>query len=180
MQSGSRPSGIFGLTYRSPDPLLPIVGYFLPGAPWFVSPFKIRRPSQVIYWMLYFIVYIPGFFVPLFMQLDQSLTLLMLQLSMTCGMLLIALSYRHKTRNIPRRPLNVKLFWTIFCDMFCTCSVDPVIRFPWQPSFRIPERGLRREVREEDTSPRKTSALPMYPPRYSSVMNPFLIAYGLT
>src|ERR1700722_17454763 len=78
--------GYLGPVYKSPDAFLLILGYTLAAAVCSLSPVKIRRPSQVTYWILYFAVYVPGLFVPLFMQLDGSFTLLLIQLSLTSAM----------------------------------------------------------------------------------------------
>src|SRR5580698_3455703 len=66
-----------GMTYNSPNPALLVVGYIMAALQCALSPRTIRRTSQVIYWILYFNVYIPGLFVPLYVQLDTSFTLLL-------------------------------------------------------------------------------------------------------
>jgi hypothetical protein len=170
--------GYLGLTYRSPDPLLLIFGYVLAAALCVVSPLTIQRPSQVIYWLLYFTVYIPGLFAPLFMQLDEPLTLLLLQLSMTGGMLLIALSYRIRLLTLPRRPLNAPLFWTIFVTLFLSCNVILLIVFRGSLHFAslnevYDVRFAGQQIAQQNLGITYVSGA------LSSVMNPFLIAYGL-
>lgn len=100
-----------GFIYKSPNIALLLLGYVLAAAMGVFSPLVIRKPSQVAYWLLYFTVYIPGLFVPIYCQLDTGLTLLFLQLSLAGGMLPIALSYRVAPLKLKPYPLDSKLFW---------------------------------------------------------------------
>jgi hypothetical protein len=127
--------GYMGLTYHTPNPALLVFGYILAAVLCAFSPLTIRRTSQVIYWILYFNIYIPGLFVPLFVQLDSSLTLLLLQLNMTGGMLLIALSYRVKRLRF-REPGPVLDHILL---AFRSMQRNPVRGFPAQPALCVPE-----------------------------------------
>jgi hypothetical protein len=168
-----------GLTYRAPDPLLLIIGYILAAAASTISPLKVRRPSQIIYWILYFAVYIPALFVPLYLHLDQSLTLLLVQLSMTSGILLIALSYRVKLLHVSYHPLNVRLFWALFFTCFLVCSSILLITFRSNLHFAslaevYDVRFKGAEIAQQNFGITYVSAA------LSGVMNPFLVAYGLS
>jgi hypothetical protein len=170
--------GYLGLTYRSPDPFLLTLGYVLAAGLCVVSPRKIQRPSQVIYWLLYFSVYIPGLFAPLFMQLDQKLTLLLLQLSMTGGMLLIALSYHVKLLAVHRHPLSAHLFWMIFVTLFLSCNVILLIAFHGSIHFASLKEVYGVRFREQQIA-QQNLGIRYISSALSSVMNPFLITCGL-
>jgi hypothetical protein len=168
-----------GLTYKAPDPGLLILGYILAALLCAFSPLKIRRPSHIIYWLLYFTVYIPGLFVPIFIQLDQGMTLLLLQLSMASGMLLIALSYRIKLLKLPRYPLNRYLFWMIFFTLFAAGNAILLIFF--RNTLHVAslsevygQRFAAGKVLNENPGINYVSMA------LSSVINPFLIVYGLS
>jgi hypothetical protein len=168
-----------GLTYKSPDPLLSVVGYFLAATVCTISPLRIRRPSQVIYWILYFVVYIPGLFVPLYVHLDQSLTLLLIQLSMTGGMVLIALSYRLKLLQVRHHPLEVKLFWAVFFICFVVCS--SILLFVFRGNLHLASLSEVYDVRfKAGQIARENLGITYVSAALSSVMNPFLIGYGLS
>ena len=102
-----------GLTYTSPSPALLILAYTLAVLLSIISPPKLQRPSHAVYWLLYFPVYIPGIFVPIFIQLDGGLALLALQLSLTGGMLAIALFFKLPLLTFRRHPISPGLFWAI-------------------------------------------------------------------
>jgi len=170
--------GYEGFTYETPNPALLGTTYVLAGVLCALSPLKIRRPSQVIYWVLYFTVYIPGLLVPLFLQLDSDLTLLLLQLSMTAGMLAIALSYRLRLVTLQRHPANPRLFWTIFAAVFLVCNAAAIAVFrnnlhlaSLQEIYSA--RYQARGVFEQNPAIGYISQL------LANVLNPLLIARGL-
>jgi len=171
--------GYLGPRHRSPNPFLLLLAYVLAVLLCLLSPLKLRRPSQVIYWILYFTVYIPGLLIPLFMQLDNEFTLLLLELSLTGGMLLIALSYRIRPANIRCYPVNKKMFWTIFYICFVLMNVALLVVFKGSLHFASLEevydvRAKASAVTQQNAGIGYISTL------LGNVMNPFLIAYGLS
>jgi len=171
--------GYMGLKYNSPDSMLLLTAYVLAAVLCVFSPQKLRRPSQVIYWLLYFTVYIPGMLTPLFMQYVGALSLLLLELSLTGGMLLIAISYRMRLINIRRYPINRQLFWTIFFIVFALSNVMLLVVF--RDSLHLASlkevydvRAGASRVVEQNPGIGYVSIL------LSNVMNPLLIAYGLS
>jgi hypothetical protein len=168
-----------GLTYHAPDSALLVVGYILAAVQCALSPRTVRRTSQVIYWILYFNVYIPGLFVPLYVQLDPSLTLLLLQLSLTGGMLLIALSYRVKLVGFRRHSVSPGLFWSIFSSLFILCNA--VLLFAFRHNLHFASLNEVYASRFQASAILQESvALTYASSALSNVMNPLLIAYGLS
>jgi hypothetical protein len=170
--------GYEGLTYRPPNPALLGFAYALAMMLCAVSPLKLRRPSQVIYWVLYFTVYIPGLFVPLFLQLDTDFSLFLLQLSLAGGMLAIALSYRLSLLHLRRYPMSTRLFWEIFAVVFLVANAALLVAFRGHMQFASMEtmyshRHQAASVAEENPAIGYVSQL------LGSVMNPLLMAYGL-
>ena len=171
--------GYLGPTYKSPNAFLMIVGYLLAVFISTLSPLRINRVSQVIYWLLYFTVYIPGLFVPLFMQLDSGLTLLLLQLTMTSGMLIIALSYRLRLLNLRRYELEPPAFWAAFSVLFLLCNLALFIVF--RGSIHLSSLAQVYSTRSSAARVLQENAGISYVAvMLSNVLNPFLIAYGLT
>jgi hypothetical protein len=171
--------GYMGLTYHTPNPALLVVGFILAAVQCALSPRTIRRTSQVIYWILYFNVYIPALFVPLYVQLDTSLTLLLLQLSLTGGMLLIALSYRVKLLRFRRHSVSPGLFWSIFSSLFALCNVILVVAFRHNLHFASLNEVYTSRFQASQILQRNV-ALTYVSSALSNVMNPLLIAYGLS
>jgi hypothetical protein len=104
-----------GLTYRAPNWVLLGLAYALPMMMTAVSPRTLTRPSQVMFWFVFLSVYVPGLFVPIFVQLDGSLTLLLMQLNLTAGMILIAAFYKLPLARLRWSiPLRPGFFWSLF------------------------------------------------------------------
>lgn len=170
--------GYMGLTYNTPDPTLLSLAYVLAALLCVLSPLTVRRTSQIIYWILYFTVYIPGLLAPLFLQLDDKLTLLLLEFSLTGGMLLIAFSYRLKLVTLTHYPLDRRLFWIVFVGVFAVSNAWLSITFRSNLHFATLKEvyDIRAEagaVQLQNPSIGYVSSL------LSNVMNPFWIAYGL-
>jgi hypothetical protein len=168
-----------GLTYKSPNPFLLLIAYALAAVLCALSPRKLRRPSQVIYWILYFTVYIPGLFAPLFLQFDNGLMLLLLELSLTGGMLPIALSYRIKLASVRSYPIGRQSFWTIFFISFALMNVMLLIAF--RGSLHLASLEEVYDVRAEGgIVSAQNPGISYAGVLLSNVMNPLLIAYGLS
>src|SRR5579871_2691133 len=118
-----------GLTYKSPNLTQVILGYGLALLICVVSPRRITRPSHVIYWFCVFAVFIPGLFIPLYLQLENGFELLLLQLSLAGGMLLIALSYRMPRFRIRPYPVDKRLFWLFFGGLYLAGNFALVYTF---------------------------------------------------
>jgi len=167
-----------GLTYKTPAPALLALAYALAALLCAVSPLKLRRPSHAIYWMLYFTVYIPGLFVPLFVQLDPDFSLFLLQLSLAGGMLVIALSYRFPLLTFRRYPLDPSLFWGICAVVYLVGNGALLAVYHNNLHFASVETmySLRHQagrVLEENPAIGYVSRL------MANVMDPLLMAYGL-
>jgi hypothetical protein len=168
-----------GLTYHAPDSALLVVGYILAAVQCALSPRTVRRTSQVIYWILYFNVYIPGLFVPLYVQLDTSSTLLLLQLSLTGGMLLIALSYRVKLVRFRRYSMSPGMFWSLFSSLFVFCNAALLVAFRHNLHFSSLNEVYASRF-QASAILRESVALTYVSSVLSNVMNPLLLVYGLS
>jgi hypothetical protein len=167
-----------GLTYKTPAPALLALAYALAALLCAVSPLKLRRPSHAIYWMLYFTVYIPGLFVPLFVQLDPDFSLFLLQLSLAGGMLVIALSYRFPLLTFRRYPFDPSLFWGICAVVYLVGNAALLAVYRNNLHFASLETiySLRHQagrVLQENPAIGYVSQL------LTNVLNPLLMAYGL-
>ena len=167
-----------GFTYSRPNEVLMIVGYVLAFTQSTICPLRIRRPSQAAYWIIFFLVYIPGLFVPLYIQLVGSLPLFLLQLSLTAGMVPIALSYRLPLPHFRGWPLKARLFWAIFGVLFLLGNAILLIAFRGNLQFASIEEIY--SVRYQASQVLEQHPAVGYVTQFlGNVMNPFLIAYGL-
>ena len=171
--------GYMGLTYSPPDPSLLAIASAQAALLCLLSPLQLRRTSQLAYWILYFTVYIPGMLTPLFTQLVTGDKLLFLSLSLTGGMLLIALSYRVKLISIGSLSITRELFWKIFILVYVISTVSLLIVFRNTLHFASLEEVY--DVRFASGAVGKENPVISYVGTLlCNVMNPFLIAYGLT
>jgi len=167
-----------GFAYSAPNKALVIVGYLLAATQCLIPPLRIKRPSQVLYWMLYFFVYVPGLFVPLCLQYVNNTDLLLLQLSLTLGMMLIALSYRMTIPAFRGWPLKPRTFWTIFGILFLLGNAFVLNAF--RSMLHIASLTEIYSVRFQ-----AIDLLEQYPAAgyvsniLDDILNPFLIVYGL-
>ncbi|QNI30767.1 hypothetical protein H7849_16780 [Alloacidobacterium dinghuense] len=169
--------GYLGVTYKAPVPGLMLLAYTLPMILSAFSPRTITRPSQVIYWFIFFSVYVPALFVSIFVQLDEGYTLFLLQLSMTAGMLLIALSYHLHTIKLPRYPVSPEMFWVAFAILYVLANVAVFLVYRNEMKFA----GIK-EVYDVRFASRQATAehpgMTYVTSLLANVMNPLLCAYG--
>jgi hypothetical protein len=157
---------------------LVLVGYILASAVCAFSPLRITRPSQVIYWFCFFTVYVPGLFIPLYLQLDNGLTLLLLQLSLAGGMLLIGFSYKISLLNIRLHPLDRRLFWGAFSVLFLLGNAAMLYTF--RGRLHIASIGDVYSVRTPAKQLIQANPTIGYISQFLAiVMNPLLMGYGL-
>jgi len=167
-----------GLTYNFPDLGLMFIGYILAIVVSLLSPRRITRPSQVIYWFCFFAVYVPGLFIPLYMQLENGFSLLLLQLCLAGGMLLIALSYKLPRFRIRPYPVNGRMFWMFFFPVFIMANVALVYAF--RGMLHLASLGDVYAVRTPAKHVLDSNPAISYISQFLAiVMNPLLMGYGL-
>jgi hypothetical protein len=167
-----------GLTYTSPPLALLVLAYAFAALLCVISPLKLQRPSHAAYWFLFFLVYIPGIFVSLFLQLDNGFVLLLLQLTLTGGMAAIALSSRLSLLTFRRYPLNPELFWAIFAIIYLIGNATMVVVYRNNLNFASIETmySVRHEAGKVLVENPVTGYISQL---LANVLNPLLIAYGL-
>lgn len=171
--------GYMGLTYRAPDMGLILVGYGLSSIVCLLSPRKITRPSQVIYWFCFFSVLVPGLFIPLYLQMENGFQLLLLQLSLAGGMILISLCYKVPRFSIRSYPLDNRLFWLGFAAMYIAGNICLVYAF----SGMLHLVSIRDVYSVRTPAKQVLEAAPAiaYISQFLAiVMNPLLMGYGLS
>ncbi len=104
----------WGFNYKLPSLFLDIYAWVLALIPILWLPIHILRPSQVIYWVLYLISYIPSIFSPIFMRLNGETDLGILISSLALGFFIIQIPYLFP---LPALAL-LKLSWPIFKTLF--------------------------------------------------------------
>lgn len=74
-------------------------------------PIRLTRPSQVLYWLLYAIVYVPSLFLPHYMQRQSIQDLYLLNISFFISFYIVGLTYNVPLRSIARLKLSKYTWW---------------------------------------------------------------------
>jgi len=167
-----------GFTFNQPRFSLLVIGYILSGIVCVCSPLRIRRPSQVLYWFLFLTAYIPGLFIPLYLQLNEASELLALQVSLSLAMLIIAIFCRIELFQIRVYPVNPRLFWGVILALYLVGHASVLYGFRGNLhlvgiqdvySVRFPAKEFLRGH----------AAFGYISQFLGFVINPLLMAYGL-
>lgn len=105
-------------SYRTLSPGAPIVLFSLiwAGLPSIWMPNRILRPTQILYWFLYLLAYIPSVIVPSFVFRSPS-RFVPAYLALAAGMFIISLSYRVRLIHINREVFSNNRFWLVITSL---------------------------------------------------------------
>ena len=106
--------GYFGFTYTSLSPAFYTLAWALCLVPCFWMPLDLSRPSMLIYWILYLLVYIPTMFIPYMVRLMPPEDVTWLVLTLALGYFLTGLCYRVPLIPFRRFKTSPRLFWACF------------------------------------------------------------------
>jgi hypothetical protein len=99
-------------TYVTPSFGFFVVTWVASLAPALWMPIELKRPSQLLYWLLYLTVYIPSVTVPYYRHTQTTIELLTVTGCMLLGFLIVSLSYRIPVLKVPRIELRQEShFW---------------------------------------------------------------------
>src|SRR2546425_85410 len=99
-------------TYTSPTILSFAIGWCASLLPTLWMPIELKRPSQLLYWLLYLTVYIPSMTVPYYRAAQTIGELLPVTLYLILGFFLVGMIYRFPLIPMPRpQPLSENAFW---------------------------------------------------------------------
>lgn len=100
-----------GMTYAPPLIQSVLLVWILGLLPIFWMPIRITRPSQVLYWIIYGIIYVPSLFLPHYMQRQSTQDLYLLNISFFISFFIIGLTYKLPLRAIARPKWSMELWW---------------------------------------------------------------------
>jgi hypothetical protein len=145
-------------------------------------PLVFVRPTQLLYLVIYLLVYIPAAFVPLFagqmegMDTESQITL---NASMLVSLFIVNLIYFARLPTIKPVRVDSGLFWTVFLSIFAVSTIVLLATFGGSLSFVSLDapHGHRLQSREVLSA----SGIPLVGyvlAAYSKVLNPILITTG--
>lgn len=170
--------GYQGATYVAPEISSLCLSFLLVPLPSFFLAVALDRPSQIIYWAIYLTVYIPSLFAPSFVQLSSPQEIVLLSLTLSVSMIIIALSYRLPLGRLSIRKVEPGLFWGALVLLWLGCNAILIITY----HGRMKIVGLAQvyDVRLAARHIAAASPLASYASTLAGdALNPLLMALGI-
>jgi hypothetical protein len=155
------------------------VGWVLAVLPSLWMPIKLKRPSQVTYWLLYLLVLVPSCLVPIYALDDQSTGPLMLALCLVVVFAMAGLIYRVPLLPLHHMHLESYEFSVILTILSITCYALMVSTFGFHFHYVSFEDTYSVRAMFQDTLTQASSIVAYAIGWQAWVINPFVIAVGL-
>jgi hypothetical protein len=167
----------FGFDYNAVATRYLVVAWFLAVLPSFWMPIALKRPSQLIYWVLYITVIIPSMFTPLYAALNPGSETLWLIGILFIGFVIVGLSYVVPVRRFQRPNIPPQLFWvaTVAISLLLTGWMLVVYRH----HLHIVSFNDIYDLRDAASDLAEGSGVNYAFMLMTGAIGPFLIAYGL-
>jgi len=143
-------------------------------------PSRVTKPSQVSCWLLYLLLYVPAMLVPYFAVPIRQDRILPLALCLLICYVLLSLVPILPRMSIVRLNLGPRTYWLLIAGMSAVFLGVVIVEFGIQLEGLSLENvyALRGEFRQARES--SGALAPYFLSWQSKVLNPLLIAYGLT
>ena len=169
--------GYLGFTYSEPQTGDLVLAWALCILPCLWMPIDVTRPSMLIYWILYLVVYVPSMFVPFLVKLRPPEEVAMMAGTLALGLFLIGLSYRFPLYRVAPRQIPPRLFWILLFAFTAVMVIAVVLVF----------KGKMRLVSMEDIYGQRAEAKAVakgsfigYPiSLLQGMIAPFFMTFGL-
>jgi len=106
--------GYYGFDNADPSKKSLLIVWILSIIPVFWMPIRLTRPSQLIYWVLYLVVYVPSMFVPLYAGLESDSDVLRVMFTLFVGLIILGSSYLCPLLRIRYAGLPRPIFKAVF------------------------------------------------------------------
>lgn len=166
-----------GFDYTAPSYLLVVLAWGLSILPVLWSPISLTRPSQMIYWVLYFAVFVPSMFVPMYVRLSQVTDVVELMVTMFVGFSLLSLVYVLPLPTFRHDILPAHLFWALVTSINIALSLWIVSVF--HGNFHLVSFGDVYELRTDADTIMAGTKVAYALTWLAGSINPFLMARGL-
>jgi hypothetical protein len=101
----------YGFTFESPTIQNILIMLLLGLLPIVWMPTRLTRPSQVLYWLLYAVVYVPSLFLSHYLHRQSDLDLYLLNISLFLSFYILGLPYKLPLQAITSPKLSNKTWW---------------------------------------------------------------------
>lgn len=170
--------GYFGFGYTPPDVIYIVLANLLSIIPSIWMPVALSRPSQLIYWVLYVVVFIPSMFVPLYTALQPSASIALFMLTLFLGHALIGGSYLFPQLKYRPRPFSKKKFGILLLTLLIALTAWVLFVFKGQMRLVSFEK-IYSEMRFSAIEIMEGSSVNYAIMWLSGSINPFLMSWGL-
>jgi hypothetical protein len=115
--------GYYGFDNAEPSRIYVLCAWILSAIPCLWMPIRLVRPSQLIYWVLYLVVFVPSMFVPLYMGLEDAKAILVLMLTLFAGLAIIGSIYLYPVVHLSYQGLP----WSVFKILLAILSFGLIL-----------------------------------------------------
>lgn len=156
-----------------------LTAIFLAVVPSVWMPSSLGRPSHIVHWILYLLVFVPSLIVPLYALNFEIARYLLLWASLLMALAALRIMSILPLLSLPRVSMTSSSFWTLVALLSCTSYIWIIFVFGLQ--FNIVALtevyDLRAEYRAELAA---GSGMVAYAIGWqANILNPLLISYGM-
>jgi len=170
--------GYAGFQHRA-TPTREVIAWVLAALPSLWIPIKLKRPSQIVYWLLYLLVLVPACLVPLYALENQSRGPVLLAGCLVAVFALTGLVYRLPLLPLPRVHLQSHEFSLILILLSTLFYALLASSFGLQFHFVSLEDTYTVRAQFKDTLEQAPRLVAYAIGWQAWVLNPFMIAMGL-
>jgi O-antigen polymerase len=169
--------GYYGFDYTPPGFFEEILAWALAILPSCWTPLALIRPSQLPYWILYLVVYIPSLYVPMFVALSEPTHIIELMLTFFISFFIISLTYRFQLANWTFTETSSARFWYVFSTL--GMALGFVVFFAFRHQLSVVSFLDVYNLRSDADAIMTGTGLNYPLMLLSGAVDPFLMGYGL-
>jgi hypothetical protein len=167
----------FGFPYFPPSIGMKSLSWIFCIVPVLWMPMGIRRPTQVIYWLLYITVYVPSIMIPLFLREFSNQDVILCSAVLMVGLGITGLFYRLPLITLGHKKFSTKTFIGFFFALYLVALA--IVLYTYGSHLRLAAFGDHMQVRLEARNI-PSSVVATYSLAYLAwVFNPMLMCFGL-
>lgn len=166
-----------GMTYTPPATSMLVAAWILAVLPTFWMPVRLTRTSQIPYWFIYLLVYVPSMFSPLYMALESNDQLALLMACMVAGFLIISCCYLVRPIRLTHHLIPASLFWS--CVAAITILLDLWVIAIYHSHMHIVGFNKIYGLRSQASKLGHGTGVGYPMMLLGSLLDPLYIAYGL-
>lgn len=166
-----------GMTYTPPATSMLVAAWILAVLPSFWMPVQVTRTSQIPYWFIYLLVYVPSMFSPLYMALQSNYQLAILMAWMVTGFLIISCCYLLPPIRLTHHLIPASVFWPAVIAL--TVLLDLWVIAVYHAHIHLVGFNKIYALRSQASTLGQGTGVGYAMTLLSSLLDPLYIAYGL-